>query len=181
MRLGAAWAEARRLDRHPFDPETLGAGGGGDGGAPGRSLGLGHRAADPADQEGGAMLGSAMGAGDKGIEALDPVGKALRDKKIERPVGHRRLRTESLVPQPVENVVGALCPVIVQQDFQHPPAHRRELQTSRAAMGIGGRDRGLDAGAVIVGLETQHGCSSGACRDARGHKAARRRWVLDML
>ena len=52
---------------------------------------LGHRVAMAADQEGGAVIGVGMAAGDKGVEPLDLVREPVFHKEIEGAIGHRGL------------------------------------------------------------------------------------------
>ena len=53
---------------------------------------LGDGAAGAADHEGRPMPALRAGAGDEGVEPLDPVREAVRHEEIERPVGDRRMR-----------------------------------------------------------------------------------------
>ena len=94
----------------------------------GIGIGLGHGAAIAADQEGGRMALAHMGAGDKGIEALDLVGKAMRGQEIQRAIGHWRLCAQTFVAQPVEDVIGPKRAVLFQQNLEHPAALGGELQ-----------------------------------------------------
>jgi hypothetical protein len=70
------------------------------------------------------MTGAGMGAGDKGVEPLDLVDKAMVHEEIERAVGHGRLRAEPGLAQPVKHLIGAHRTVIPQKDFERMPGAR---------------------------------------------------------
>ena len=101
----------------------------------------------------GEMRLSGMGAGDEGVQPLDLVNEAMLDEEIERPVGHRRLRSESRLVQQVEHGIGAKRTVFLQQKFQRLAAHRRQAQPLGRAARIGGGEGLIDTGAVIVLFE----------------------------
>ena len=59
-----------------------------------------------ADREDGRIVAMLLvGAGDIGVERLDPVGEALIDQAVEGAVDRRR-RGDALVPDRVENLIG---------------------------------------------------------------------------
>lgn len=86
------------------------------------------------------MAFAGMRAGDIGVEALDPVHEAVFDQKVERPVGHRRLRAKALRLEPVEDLVGAKRLVLVEQDLEDALPDRGELQPVRRAIGMRRRE-----------------------------------------
>ncbi len=55
-----------------------------------------------------------MSAGDKRIEPLDLMGQPVQHKKIERPIGNGRLRSEPILTEPVEDGIGAKGAVLLQ-------------------------------------------------------------------
>ena len=57
----------------------------------------------------------------------------------------------TLGPQPVEDFIGPQRPMLFQQDFQHPPADRGQLQPVGRAMRVDMRHRPRDAAGVVVG------------------------------
>ena len=67
--------------------------------AAGLGRGLDHRAAVAADEEGRRVARRALGAGDEGVERLDPVDEAVLHQEVERAVGHRRLGAEPGIAQ----------------------------------------------------------------------------------
>lgn len=91
-----------------------------------------------------------VGAGDKGVQPLDLVSKAVLDQKIQRPVGHGRLRAEPFFAQAVEDVIGAKRAVFLQQDFQHPAAYRGEFQAVGLTVSRDSVDTVLNAAVVIM-------------------------------
>lgn len=116
-------------------------------------MGLGHGIAMTADQEGRGVILPRAGAGDEGIEALDLVGKAVADQKIQRPISHRRLRAKPIAAQVIKHVIRPHGAVLMQKNFQCPAAHRGKLQLLRGAR-FGNRLKpGFDAGVVIVGFK----------------------------
>ena len=98
-----------------------------------------------------------MGAGGKGVQASDAVGKPVFDKEIEGTIGDGRLLSEPVLRQPVQNVVSAEGPVFRQQDFQGPPPHRCEPGACLGADFLGLFQSGLGAGTVVMGLESGGG------------------------
>ncbi len=122
----AGGAEAERLDNRAFDLEAGRASGLGDGPARGRGMGFGDRITIAADHEGGRMAGPGMGAGDEGVEPFDLVRETVVDEKLQRPVGHGRLRSEAGLAQAVEHVIGPERAVLLKQDFQRLAPDGRE-------------------------------------------------------
>ncbi len=55
-----------------------------------------------------------VGAGDEGVQAFDLVHEAVRNKKVQRPIGDGRLRSEPGIPQAVQNFVSPERSVILQ-------------------------------------------------------------------
>ncbi len=98
-----------------------------------------------------------VGAGDKGIQPLDSMGKSVPGQEFQRPVGDRRLGAEPVRAQTVEDLVGAKGPVFLQQVFEHPAPLWRELQAVSPAMGIGLSDGVRHATGVVVRTEPDGG------------------------
>ncbi len=78
------------------------------------------------------MVFCGMGAGNKGVQSFDPVGKPIGGQKIERIVGDRGLRILAVFTQVFEDVVCPHSAMFFQQDFQYPLSDRDELQPSLA-------------------------------------------------
>ncbi len=76
-----------------------------------------------------------MGAADKGIQPLDPVSKPVCDKKIQRPISHRRLRSQPFGTQMFKDFIRPKCTVLFQKQLHHPLADRRQLQILRSTLG----------------------------------------------
>ena len=103
------------------------------------------------------MLVARVAAGDIGVQPLDLVDEPGLGEEIQRPVDHRRLRTQPLGAQPVEDLVGAHRAVRLAEQFQHPHPGRGQAQ----AAGLGGAgklvEHGLAALAVVVFGEGEGG------------------------
>lgn len=99
------------------------------------------------------MVFAGMGAGDKGVQPLDPMGKAVLHQKIKRAIGGWRLGAPV---QHFEDLVGPKGTVFLKQDFQHPFARRGQLQSGVPAMGICSCDTRRDAMFVVMGFESDH-------------------------
>ena len=96
------------------------------------------------------MIGAGVDAADKGIEPLDLVGKAVLHQEIQRPVHHRRLRTEPLGAQHLEQVIGPHCTMLREQHLERAAPHRSELQPPGDTIGVGGGNATGLASLVIV-------------------------------
>lgn len=114
----------------------------------GQGDGFDHAAALRADQESGQVILAGTGAGDEGIEPLDPVHEPVHDEEIERPVGSGRLCAESFGLEPFQYVIGAHGPVFLKQYLQRPAAHRGKTQALLRAP----RLRGLKGGGNAMGV-----------------------------
>ncbi len=97
-----------------------------------------------------------VGAGDIGVQLLYLMGKPMRHQKIQRPVGHRWGRPQTVLRQPSEHIIGPHRLVFVQQDLQRPATHLGELQLRGRAMCLRSVQRVGDAGAVIMFGEIGH-------------------------
>ena len=91
-----------------------------------------------------------MAAGDEGVELFNPVHESVFRQERQRAIDHGRLRPETFGPQDVEDLVRAHAAMLLQQDFEHPAPHRRQLQSVAYAVILGRGDGFADAGAVIV-------------------------------
>lgn len=102
------------------------------------------------------MILAGMGAGDKGVQPFDPVGEAMLDQEIERPIGDGRLRRETAFAKDAKDFVCAQRAMLGQKDLKHAPAHGRQLQPGRLAMGCGSVDARRDAVGVVMVFEADH-------------------------
>lgn len=98
-----------------------------------------------------------VGAGDESIEPFHPMGKAVADQKIQRPICHWWLRAQPLGAQDVKHLIGAHSAMFRQQDLKYATAHRGQFQPLLQALRLSGLDPMGDAGAVIVGREASGG------------------------
>ncbi len=74
-----------------------------------------------------------VGAGDKGIQALDPVRESVGRKEVERTIRHRRLCREAIFAKYFQNVVGTHGAMPLQEDFEDALARGRQLQAVACA------------------------------------------------
>lgn len=100
------------------------------------------------------MMGTRMGAGDKGVQPFDLVGKPVGDGEFQRAVGDGRLRPEARITQPVKHLVGPECAMFLQQDFKCLAPDRREPEALICANGLGRGDGRVDAMGMVMRLET---------------------------
>lgn len=100
------------------------------------------------------MGGTGMGTGNKGVQSLDLVRKPVGHKEFKRPIGDRRLRSETGVTQPVKHFVSAKCAMLLQQDFQRLAPHRREAKLVGCAMRLGCSHSGIDTIGMVVLVKT---------------------------
>ncbi len=113
-------------------------------------MSFGDAVADPADQKRRRMPLGWMGAGDKGVQTFDAVGKSIANQKVKGPVRDRRLRILTIVAQAVEDLVGPHRPVFGQQNLQDAPTHWSELQSRFFAGRFDSCDAVRDTGMVVV-------------------------------
>ena len=108
-----------------------------------------------------------MDAGRKGVQPLDPMGKALFHQKLQRAIGDGGLVAIALGRKPCQNVIGPQRAMLFQQDLQYTPPHGRQARaidagqslspdqrifcTMRVVMHRKGKIRGSAAGTVGVG------------------------------
>lgn len=98
-----------------------------------------------------------MGAGGKGVQASDAVGKPMFDKEIEGTIGDGRLLSEPVLRQPVQNVVGAEGPVFREQYFQGPSPHWCKPGACLGADSLGLFQGGLGTSAMVMCMESGGG------------------------
>jgi hypothetical protein len=98
-----------------------------------------------------------MGAGGKGVQPLDAVRQPVFHQKLQRAVCHRRLVAEPLGRQPSQHVIGPQRAVVLQEDFQHPAAHRRQPRTGRFGHRLGTDQRIRRAMGVVMRSEGRIG------------------------
>ena len=65
-------------------------------------------------------------AGDERIQALNAMREAHAYEKIERAIDGRRLGLRRVGVEQVQEIVGLCRPMLVEQDFEHAPAQRRQ-------------------------------------------------------
>ena len=99
------------------------------------------------------MRVAGAGAGDIGVQLLQPMREAVGRQEIQRPVDGGRLLLLPLGRDPFEDVVGPHGLGRPEKRVEHPAAHRCELQSARGADGFGLRQRVGAAGCVIVLIE----------------------------
>lgn len=83
------------------------------------------------------MVFAHMGAGGKGVQALDAMGKALIHQKLQRAVGDGRLVAEAFGGKAGEDVIGPQRLVFLQQDLQNPAADRGHSGAGRPGQRLG--------------------------------------------
>lgn len=94
-----------------------------------------------------------VGAGDKGVQTFNPMGKTVTDQKFQCTVSRWWLCPFS---QNIKDFIGPHGAVFFQKNLQNPPARRRQLQPCRAAMVISGGDRFTDAMLVVMSFKSDH-------------------------
>ena len=109
------------------------------------------------------MGNARVAAGGEGVEPADPVGEPVFGKKVERPVGDRRLVAEAFGGQPVQHLVGAERAVVFKQKFQDTAADRGEPCPGFGAEMLGPLDRFCGAGGVVVRGEGGGGVAGAGC------------------
>ncbi len=91
-----------------------------------------------------------MHAGGKGIQAADAMGEPVLHQKIQRAIGHRGLIAEPFGRQPLQHIIGPQRAVFLQQDFQHPATHRRQLHPLCQGQRLAPRQHVIGAVAVVM-------------------------------
>src|SRR5689334_10315420 len=84
----------------------------------------------------GARAGADI-AGDEGVEAFDAMREAQARKEIERAVDCRRLGDAFVAAEQRQQVVSLGWPVMIQEQFKHAAAQRREAFARSAATAFG--------------------------------------------
>lgn len=105
-----------------------------------------------------------MRAGNERVQALDPVHEPMLRQEVERTVGDRWLRSESRLAQHVQDCIGPKRPVLLEQQLQHLPPHRRQAQILFRTARLGGDQRPVDAGIVIMRPKSHRGRVLCGCR-----------------
>lgn len=96
-----------------------------------------------------------MHACGEGVQPADAVGEPLLDQEFQRPIRDRRLVSETVLGQPLENVIGPHGAMRLQQDFQRPAPDRGQSGAPLGAEGIGPCENFAGAVRMIVALERQ--------------------------
>ena len=91
-----------------------------------------------------------MGAGGKGVQALDAVRKAMLDQKLQRAVGDRGLVAKAIGRKPRQHIIGPKRLVLLKQDFQHAAANRGQSCPGSGGDRFGPRQRFAGAVGVIM-------------------------------
>ena len=96
------------------------------------------------------MVGARLVAADEGVEALDAMDQTVLQEKFQGPVDGGRRGAPAFALEHVEDVVGPHRFVTAPHQFQYPFAQLRKTDTAMATDFTSLRDRGLDAGFVVV-------------------------------
>ena len=95
------------------------------------------------------MAGAGCAAADIGVERLDAVNESVLAQEIKRTVDGRRRGAAALAAQTFKQVICADRPVLLPDQFQHPPP-RRQAQAPCPADFFRSPHGGADAVAVVV-------------------------------
>lgn len=114
-----------------------------------------------------------MGAGGKGVQALDAVGKTLIDQKLQRAIGDGGLVAEPLGGKAGQHVIGPQRAVFFQQYLQHPLAHRGQPRAGGQSDRLGPRQGIAGAKVMVMRSKGQIGCrTAGTVGMGMGHGPA---------